>query len=121
MPSAAVSLLEEHGQSELLEEVEAACREQLATDPHAPVNHVSKIYDAFDDATISERIATLLTPPTAKCKVEVLYQSVADLQATMPEHTGTWYFDGQYPTPGGQAVLHRAYLNWRRNSDERSY
>ena len=118
---AAISLLEEHGKVELLEEVEVACREQLASDPHAPVNHVSKIYNAFDDVTIADRIATLLTPPSAKCKVEVLYQSVADLQATMPEHTGTWYFDGHYPTPGGQAVLHRAYLNWRRNSDERSY
>ena len=98
-------------------------REQHTLSSHAasPGAAIEDGAAAFDDATISKRIATLLTPPTAKCKVEVLYQSVDDLQATMPEHTGKWYFDGQYPTPGGQAVLHRAYLNWRRNSDERAY
>jgi amidophosphoribosyltransferase len=54
-------------------------------------------------------------------ELHVMYQSVEDLRSSMPEHTGDWYFTGDYPTPGGLRVLNRAYLNWRDGSSERAY
>ena len=38
-----------------------------------------------------------------------------------PEHNGMWYFNGEYPTPGGYAVLNKAYINFYENRLGRSY
>ena len=51
--------------------------------------------------------------------IDLVYQSIDGLRAAIPEHTGDWYFTGEYPTPGGYRVLNTAYLNWRRGAEGR--
>ena len=63
----------------------------------------------------------LLTPSDVKCPVEILYQSVEGLHEACPDHSGDWYFTGDYPTPGGYAVLNKAFINYYENREGRSY
>ncbi len=120
---AAVSLLEERGEEELLDEVEARCLEQAALPPERMVNHVRAIYDRFELPELEAKIAELVRPRHIDWDgpIDVLYQSVADLRRAMPEHAGDWYFTGDFPTPGGYRVLNRSYLNWRQRVDARAY
>ena len=120
---AAVALLHERGEQELLEEVEAKCREQEQDQPRAMLNHVRKIYDRFSLDEISNKVAQLVRPQniTWKGPIDVIYQSIEGLQSAMPSHTGDWYFTGNYPTAGGFRVLNRSFLNWRSATDARAY
>ena len=120
---AAVSLVQERGGDELLAEVEAACRAEADLPPARMGNHVRRIYDECSLEDLQDRIATLVRPEGLpwKGELKVVYQTVDDLRAAMPEHSGDWYFTGEYPTPGGLRVLNRAYLNWRDGSAARAY
>ena len=120
---AAVALLADRNELDLLAEVEHLCSEQADRPADRMTNHVRRIYDRFSLAELSGKIAELIRHRDLKWqgRIEMVYQSVEGLKAAMPEHTGVWYFTGDYPTPGGYAVLNRAYLNWRRNDDSRSY
>ena len=120
---AAVALLNEHGKEHILQEVEDACRAQAEEPPEKMVNHVRRIYETFTLDEISARIAKLIRSDNLEFTgdIDVVYQSVEGLQAAMPEHTGDWYFTGNYPTPGGYRVLNTAYLNWRNKDDSRAY
>ena len=120
---AAVALLEERGEEELLEEVEARCLEQAALPPERMVNHVRAIYDRFTLPELEAKISELVRPRHIAWDgpIDVLYQSVDDLRRAMPEHAGYWYFTGDFPTPGGYRVLNRSYLNWRQRVDARAY
>ncbi|MFK7959349.1 MAG: amidophosphoribosyltransferase [Phycisphaerales bacterium] len=120
---AAIGLLEDRNELELLDEVEAKCLEQAALPPDRMVNHVGMIYDRFTLQELEGKIAQLVRPTnvTWDGPIEVMYQSVDDLRRAMPEHTGDWYFTGNFPTPGGYRVLNRSFLNWRRKVDVRAY
>lgn len=120
---AAIALVEERGDSELLDEVEAACRAEANSPPERMSNHVRRIYDSCSPQALAGKIAELVRPAGLpwKGRLSVLYQTVEDLHAAMPGHTGDWYFTGDYPTPGGLRVLNRAYLNWREGSSSRAY
>jgi amidophosphoribosyltransferase len=118
---AAVSLLKERGQAELLDEVYRLCREEVARE--GVINHVRKIYDGFTPEEISGRIAQLVRPRTPGWdgEMQILFQSIENLHAAVPEHTGDWYFTGKYPTPGGYRVVNQAYVNYFEQSSGRSY
>lgn len=120
---AAVALLRERGDEEVLDEIEALCLAQAELPAERMVNHVARLYDRFTLEELEGKIAELVRPPDLpwRGEVQVLYQSVEGLQAAMPEHTGDWYFTGRYPTPGGFKVLNQSFLNWRRNVDSRAY
>ncbi len=120
---AAVALLEEHGQSDLLEAVEHDCRAQQELSPEEMVNHVGRIYEPFTLAQIGQKVAELVRPKDVPWdgELNVVYQDIKGLQDAMPAHSGDWYFTGRYPTPGGYKVLNRAYLNWREGEDRRAY
>ena len=120
---AAVSLIQEHGYRGLLKEVAEQCKEALNTEVSKPVNHVKRVYENFSVDQISERVAELVAPESLKekTKVEILYQSVENLHEALPDHPGDWYFTGDYPTPGGYRVAHKAFLNFYENKDGRSY
>ena len=120
---AAVSLLEERGELEVLEEVERRCLEQEDQPDERLTNHVKLIYERFGLEELSARIARLLRSPDLDWpgELEVVYQEVEGLREAMPGHTGDWYFTGDYPTPGGNRVVNTAYLKWRRNDASRSY
>ncbi len=118
---AAVLLLKETGQEDVLTEVYQRCLRAVETGES--VNHVKLIYDGFTPEEISARISRLVYPQDVAWagKVEVIYQTVENLHAAVPNHSGDWFFTGDFPTPGGYRVVNQAYLNFFENSDRRSY
>ena len=120
---AAVSLIQDHGYRGLLKEVAEKCREALNSKTEKSENHVKRVYENFSVDQISERVAELVAPDQLKevTKVEIIYQSVENLHEALPDHPGDWYFTGDYPTPGGYRVAHKAFLNFYENKDGRSY
>jgi amidophosphoribosyltransferase len=120
---AAINLLRARGDDAVLDEVESLCKAQDSLPPDRMKNHVRLIYDRFTQDEISAEIARLIRPKTGEWRgeVEVVYQTIEGLRRAMPNHTGDWYFTGDYPTPGGYRVLNRAFLNWCKRSDSRSY
>ncbi|MFM7480103.1 MAG: class II glutamine amidotransferase [Planctomycetota bacterium] len=120
---AAISLLRQRGDESVIHDVEALCREQESLPPERMRNHVRLIYDRFTHDEISNEVARLICPRGGEWNgpVEVVYQTIDGLRCAMPDHTGDWYFTGEYPTPGGLRVLNRAFLNWCGKSDSRAY
>jgi amidophosphoribosyltransferase len=85
---------------------------------------VALLYGLFTLEEIEGKVAELIRSKSLAWggRIDLLYQSVDGLRAAMPEHTGDWYFTGEYPTPGGYRVLNTAYLNWRRGAEgKRAY
>ncbi|MCZ6834195.1 MAG: amidophosphoribosyltransferase [Planctomycetota bacterium] len=120
---AAIALLEERGESDVLDEVEQKCLAQINLPNDKLTNQVAAIYDRFTLEELSAKIAQLVRPPniTWTGQIDVIYQTVDDLRLSMPDFTGDWYFTGNYPTPGGNRVLNTSFLNWRQRSDVRAY
>ena len=120
---AAIALIEEHGYENLLDEVAAKCAEALHTQESDYVNHVKQIYKNFTAEEISIKIADLVCPDCLRglTNVEVIYQSIENLHKALPNHRGDWYFTGDYPTPGGYRVAHKAFLNYYERKECRSY
>lgn len=118
---AALALLRESGREQLIEEVYHKCKNQVQLDDHEVVNHVKEIYAPFTDKEIADKISELLTPADMRAEVKIIFQSVKNLHIACPNHTGDWYFTGNYPTPGGNRVVNRAYINFFEKNDERPY
>lgn len=107
---AAIDLLRERGMENKIKEVYDLCKAQDSLPKEKIKNYVKKIYEPFSDEEISARIAKLLTPADMKAGVEIVYQSVEDLHRAIPNHPGDWYFTGDYPTPGGNRLVNKAFI-----------
>ena len=120
---AAVALIKERGYDGLLAEVAIKCREALKDPKPKLENHVKRVYENFTASEISAKVAELVKPDclNGTTEVEVVYQSIENLHEALPDHSGDWYFTGDYPTPGGYRVVHKAFLNFYENKDGRSY
>lgn len=118
---AAIALLRETGQAQLIDDVYKAALEQVQLPKEQVKNVVQRIYEPFTDQQISAQIAKMLTPIGMQAEVEIIYQSVDNLHIACPGHTGDWYFTGNYPTPGGNKVVNRAFINWMEKRNERAY
>ena len=118
---ALVSLLEEEGKTNLMQEVYQRCVEQEKLPVAKMTNQVKFLYDQFTEEQISRKISQLVKPENIIPDVEIIYQSIEDLHEACPDHQGDWYFSGIYPTPGGNRVVNRAFINYMKNSDERAY
>ena len=120
---AAVAVLRDRGEEELLEEVERRCTEQEQLPNARLKNHVRLIYDRVSHQDLCTKVAALIRAPDLAWTgpIHVVYQTHEGLREAMPEHTGDWYFTGDYPTPGGLRVLNTAYLRWRRADERRAY
>lgn len=118
---AALSLLKERNLYHLVDEVYKKSKEQENYKDTDVVNFVKEIYEPFTDEEISDKIAEMLTPERTKAKVKVIYQSVKDLHKACPKNLGDWYFTGDYPTPGGNRVVNRAFMNFYEGKDARAY
>ena len=118
---AAIALLRERGQANLIDEVYKAALEQVQLPKEQVKNVVQRIYAPFTDKEISAQIAKMLTPAGMQAEVEIIYQTVENLHIACPGHTGDWYFTGNYPTPGGNKVVNRAFINWMEKRNERAY
>ena len=118
---AAVSLLKDNKQEKLLEEVYAKCMAQESLPKEEVVNYIKEVYKPFTADQISKKIAKLLTPKNMKAEVDIIYQSIENLNASCPNHKGDWYFTGNYPTPGGNKVVNKAFINYMEGKNERAY
>ena len=118
---AAVSLIKKRGLEHILTETLAACKAQVELPKEDNVNQVKAVYDPFTPEEISEEISLLLTPVGMKAEVKIVYQSIEGLHASCPDHTGDWYFTGDFPTPGGHKVVNRAFVYYMEGRSERAY
>ena len=121
---AAVALTNETGNDSILDDIACKCKEQEQLPVYEMKNEVMALYDQFSLKEISCKIAELVRPTELDWdgQLDVIYQDVEGLRAAMPEYTGDWYFTGEYPTQGGNAVVNRAYLNWHSgDGSKRAY
>ncbi|RYZ96227.1 MAG: amidophosphoribosyltransferase, partial [Sphingobacteriaceae bacterium] len=118
---AAISLLKEAGKEDVILKAYQLCKDSAKLPKEEVINYVKAIYEPFTDQQISDRIAKIITPKEIKAKVEVIYQTLDNLHVACPDHTGDWYFSGDYPTPGGNKVVNRAFVNWMEGKNQRAY
>jgi amidophosphoribosyltransferase len=118
---AALALLEDRGQLSLLDEVYKECKQLQEDNALHTVNLVKKIYGSFTPIEISAKIAQLITPKEVSLPIEVIYQTIEDLHDACPGNLGDWYFTGNYPTPGGNRVVNKAFINYMEGKDVRGY
>ncbi|WP_316847577.1 amidophosphoribosyltransferase [Pedobacter psychrodurus] len=118
---AAIQLLTERGMWQVIEDVYTKCKASLLLPKEEIVNHVKDIYKPFTPEEISAKIAQIITPKGTVAEVEVIYQSLENLHEACPKNKGDWYFSGNYPTPGGNKVVNKAFVNWKEGNNQRAY
>lgn len=118
---AAIELLKDTGRENLINEVYQKCKEQEALPKEQIKNYVQEIYAPFTAEEVSVKIAELLRPKNIKADVEVIYQSIEGLKDACPDNQGDWYFTGNYPTPGGNKVVNKSFINFVEGKNERAY
>ncbi len=118
---AAVELLHETGQAALMDDIFAQCEALNRTNRLHTENLVRKLYKPFSLEEISRKIAQLITPKEISIPVDVIYQTIETLHLACPTNTGDWYFTGNYPTPGGNRVCNKAFMNYMEGKNERGY
>lgn len=118
---AVISLIKERGMEDVLQTVYHKCKEQVDLPKEQVKNYVKEIYEPFAYEEVSQRISELLTPEGIEAEVRVIYQTVEDLHLACPHNLGDWYFTGEYPTPGGNKVVNKAFINFMEGRNERAY
>jgi amidophosphoribosyltransferase len=119
--SAAIALLKEEGKEPLLHELYEKCKDLQRNNQLHTENVVRNIYKTFTPEQISKKIAQLITPPDVSIPVDVIYQTIESLHGACPTNTGDWYFTGNYPTPGGNRVVNKAFMNYMDGKNVRGY
>jgi len=118
---AAIALLKENGLEQVIEDIYLKCLSQKNLPKEQIKNYVKEIYEPFTNEEISVKISHLLKPACVKAEVEIIYQTVENLHEACPKNLGDWYFTGNYPTPGGNKVVNKAFINWKEGINERAY
>ncbi|MBS1948064.1 MAG: amidophosphoribosyltransferase [Bacteroidetes bacterium] len=118
---AAIELIRETGKDNCLQELYAKCKEMQRTGLLHTENVVQQAYKFFTTEQITQKIAELITPPEIKIPVQVIYQTIESLHQACPTNTGDWYFTGNYPTPGGNKVVNKAFINYMEGKNVRGY
>ncbi len=118
---AAIELIKETKQESILNKVYQKSKAQEHFPKEDVINYVKEIYKPFSVAQISEKVAQLVTPSHVKAKVKVIFQSIENLHEAVPHHTGDWYFTGNYPTPGGNKVVNKSFINYIEGNSGRAY
>ena len=118
---ATVELLKENNKAHLLDDVYAECLQAQKSNTLTSENFVKKIYKQFSVDAISLKIGQMLRPEDVHAEIDLIYQSIEDLHNACPNNKGDWYFTGDYPTPGGNAVVNKAFMNYMEGKDGRGY
>ena len=118
---AAIDLLKESGKEHIINDVYKKSKAQENLPKEEIVNFVKEIYKPFTPEDISLKIAELLKSKEVKADVEIVFQSIEDLHAACPQNTGDWYFTGKYPTPGGNKVANKSFINFIEGKNQRAY
>jgi len=118
---AALELHKDHHSMDHVAAIYQKCLQQLDSKDEDVVNYVKDFYSPFTTLQISKKISELLTSDEINAEVEIVFQSIENLHLACPEHLGDWYFTGDYPTPGGNRVVNRAFVNFYEGKSERAY
>ncbi|MFM1819929.1 MAG: hypothetical protein RLZZ402_288 [Bacteroidota bacterium] len=118
---AALALLQERGLENILDEVNLRCLNALENGTAEEENFVKAIYAPFTDDEISDKIAEIVRPKGLKAELSIVYQTVANLNVACPDHLGDWYFTGNFPTPGGNQVVNKSFVNFMKGIEVRAY
>jgi amidophosphoribosyltransferase len=119
--NAAIELTKERGLEDRLKELLARCKELQRNNQLHTENVAKQVYKPFTTEEISAKIAQLITPPGIDIPVDVIFQSIEDLHKACPNNLGDWYFTGNYPTPGGNKVVNKAFINYMEGRNVRGY
>jgi len=118
---AVIALLKDKGMENVIEETYQKIKQLDAAGELHTENVVRQLYKPFTPEEISDKIAELITPENSNIPVEVIYQTIEDLHECCPTNTGDWYFTGNYPTPGGNKVCNKAFVNFVEGKNVRGY
>ena len=118
---AALELLKERNLYHIVDEVYTKCKAQADFIDTDVVNYVTEIYAPFTPEEVSDKIAQMFSSPEIKAEVKIIFQTVEDLHKACPKNLGDWYFTGDYPTPGGNRVVNRAFMNFDEDKDATAY
>lgn len=118
---AALELLKESNQYEIVEKVYKKCKQQVDLDDTEVQNFVKEMYEPFTNEQISDKISELLCDTDVNADVKIIYQTVENLHKACPKNLGDWYFTGEYPTAGGNRVVNRAFINFYEGNTDRAY
>jgi amidophosphoribosyltransferase len=118
---AAIELLKETNQAHVIEDTYQLCKTQELLPKEKIVNYVKNIYAPFSAQQVADKISKLLTPAQMKAEVRIIFQTVENLHIACPNHLGDWYFTGDYPTPGGNKVVNKAFINYVEGKNARAY
>ncbi len=118
---AAVQLLKDNFKDNLLDELYEKAKAQEGLPKEQIINVVKEIYEPFTAEEISAKISELLRPEGIKAEVEIIYQSIEGLHNAIPNHSGDWYFTGNYPTAGGNKVVNKSFINYMEGKNVRAY
>jgi amidophosphoribosyltransferase len=118
---AAIELLKETHQEGVINEVYRKSKEQIKSPKEQMNNYVKEIYKPFTAGRISQKITELLTPVDCHATVQIIFQTIENLHQAIPHHTGDWYFTGDYPTPGGNKVVSKSFINYIEGRNIRAY
>ncbi|HWC53213.1 MAG TPA: hypothetical protein VG676_06490 [Chitinophagaceae bacterium] len=119
--NAAVELMKERGKTDCLKDLLERCKELQRNNKLHTENVVKQLYKQFTNEEISAKIAQLITPPGLDIPVQVIFQSIETLHQSCPNNLGDWYFTGNYPTPGGNKVVNKAFMNYMEGKNVRGY
>ncbi len=109
---AAIELLKDRGEEHIIKEVYEKCKAQMNLPKTQMVNYVKDIYAPFTDDDISRKMVEMLRAPEVSSEIEIVYQTIDGLHSAIPNHTGDWYFSGDYPTPGGVKRVSQAFIDY---------
>lgn len=118
---ASLALHEDHGTTHLVKEIYEKCLTQVDASNKEAVNYVKEFYAPFSAKQISKKIGEILSPEGINAEVEIIYQTIEGLHSACPKNLGDWYFTGNYPTPGGNRVVNKAFINFFEGKNERAY
>ena len=118
---AAVELMTDTGQQHILDQMLDKCKELQRNNQLHTENIVQQLYKTFTPEDISDKIAQLITAPDITIPVRVIYQTIESLHEACPTNLGDWYFTGKYPTPGGNRVCNKAFMNYMEGKNVRGY
>ena len=118
---ATIELLKERNLYHLVEEVYKKCKAQENLQDAEVKNFVTEIYAPFTDQEISDKISMMLSSSEINAEVKIIFQTVENLHKACPKNLGDWYFTGDYPTPGGNRVVNKAFMNFYEGNDARAY
>jgi amidophosphoribosyltransferase len=118
---AALALHKDHGSMDIVDGIYKKCKNQVQSKDIDVVNYVKEFYTPFSADQISAKIGQLLSSDAINAEVQIIYQTISNLHIACPKNLGDWYFTGNYPTPGGNRVVNRAFINFYEGKNERAY